>query len=274
MSIAFAIAKHLYPLPECPPKRTKELKVIALGLPRSGTESLHKALLELGYLRVSHGFDWHFNNIQSSPLYYELALLRSQNRLPDRETLRTKYFDRILADYEATTDIPTVWFAEELLLAYPDAKVVLNRRQDVTAWKRSFEGSVLPMMRSWSYWFYSWFQAETYWVVALTLWLHGKMLFRNDFEREAERAYVEHYERLEEVLRSEQREFLRWGVEDGWEPLCKFIGKPVPNTPFPNGNIASEFGPKLMTVDEERFRRARRNAVKVGAVFAAVVGVG
>ena len=58
------------------------------------------------------------------------------------------------------------------------------------------------------------------------------------------------------------------------EPLCKFIGKPVPNTPFPNGNIASEFGPKLMTVDGERFRRARRNAVKVGAVFAAVVGVG
>ena len=58
------------------------------------------------------------------------------------------------------------------------------------------------------------------------------------------------------------------------EPLCKFIGKPVPNTPFPNGNIASEFGPKLMTVDEERFRHARRNAAKVGAVFAAVVGVG
>ncbi len=29
---------------------------------------------------------------------------------------------------------------------------------------------------------------------------------------------------------------LEWTVEDGWEPLCEFLGKDVPNEPFPHVN--------------------------------------
>lgn len=216
MSVAFTIAKWLYPLPDCPPKRSKEMKVICLGLPRSGTESLHKALLRLGYNRISHGFEWHIDNMKSSVLYWELATLRSQGRTPDPETLRTKYFDRILADYEATTDVPVAWFAEEVMAAYPEAQVVLNRRRDVKAWKVSFANSVLPLMQSWQYWIWSWFNAETYWGMGLTYWMHGQRLFGNDFEANAERAYVEHYERLEGILQREGRPYLEWSVEEGW----------------------------------------------------------
>lgn len=32
---------------------------------------------------------------------------------------------------------------------------------------------------------------------------------------------------------------LEWYIEDGWEPLCKFLGKPVPDTPFPHANALS-----------------------------------
>lgn len=32
---------------------------------------------------------------------------------------------------------------------------------------------------------------------------------------------------------------LEWTVEDGWEPLCEFLGKPVPNEPFPHVNAAA-----------------------------------
>ena len=28
---------------------------------------------------------------------------------------------------------------------------------------------------------------------------------------------------------------------DGWEPLCAFLGKPVPDQPYPSRNSASEF---------------------------------
>lgn len=31
---------------------------------------------------------------------------------------------------------------------------------------------------------------------------------------------------------------LEWSVEDGWEPLCKFLGKDVPDEPFPHLNAA------------------------------------
>ena len=29
---------------------------------------------------------------------------------------------------------------------------------------------------------------------------------------------------------------LVFNVTDGWEPLCNFLGVPVPDTPFPNVN--------------------------------------
>lgn len=72
--------------------------------------------------------------------------------MPAPEVLRERYFDRLLGDMEASTDVPTVWFAPELLQAYPDAKVILNSRRDIKAWKESFRASVLPMMQSWPYW--------------------------------------------------------------------------------------------------------------------------
>lgn len=31
---------------------------------------------------------------------------------------------------------------------------------------------------------------------------------------------------------------LEWYIEDGWEPLCKFLGKPIPNVEFPHANAA------------------------------------
>jgi len=33
---------------------------------------------------------------------------------------------------------------------------------------------------------------------------------------------------------------LEWSVQDGWEPLCKFLDKPVPEGPFPHVNTRSE----------------------------------
>ena len=32
---------------------------------------------------------------------------------------------------------------------------------------------------------------------------------------------------------------LEWAVEDGWEPLCEFLDKPVPNEPFPHVNTGA-----------------------------------
>ena len=38
---------------------------------------------------------------------------------------------------------------------------------------------------------------------------------------------------------------LEWSAEDGWEPLCKFLGKEVPNEPFPRINDAAGFAVRV-----------------------------
>lgn len=35
--------------------------------------------------------------------------------------------------------------------------------------------------------------------------------------------------------------FLEWGVEEGWGPLCEFLEKEIPETPFPNGNAPASY---------------------------------
>lgn len=211
-----SISKSVYSLPDLPKERTKNLRVLCLGLPRSGTESLQSALKILGFNGVAHGFEWWMNSPNTSMLYCELMHLKLHDKLPDPNILRKEYFDRILGDKEATTDVPAAWFAAELLQAYPDAIVILNRRRDVKAWKASFRASVLPMMQSWKYWLASWFEAELFWGVWLTRLGHQRFLFNGNFEANAEKAYIEHYQSLEAILQAEGRSYLDWSVEDDW----------------------------------------------------------
>lgn len=53
---------------------------------------------------------------------------------------------------KAVTDIPCVLFADELLKAYPEAKVVLTER-DVEGWIKSMQGSFVKVLsyRTWSF---------------------------------------------------------------------------------------------------------------------------
>lgn len=62
---------------------------------------------------------------------------------------------------------------------------------------------------------------------------------------------------------------LEWSVEDGWEPLCSFLGKPVPKEPFPNVNSAAKWAGNEMSVIGKRYIFG---AVRNVLVFSAVVG--
>jgi hypothetical protein len=48
--------------------------------------------------------------------------------------------------------------------------------------------------------------------------------------------------RIEEVKAAiEPGRLLVFDVAEGWEPLCRFLGKPLPATPFPRTNSTAEF---------------------------------
>ena len=83
-------------------------------------------------------------------------------------------------------------------------------------------------------------------------------------------ASVEFYNRwVEEVKTSVPADrLLVFNVKQGWEPLCRFLGLLVPETPFPHLNETAEFRKML-----DRFKAASFVTVWVlPAVVAAAVG--
>jgi hypothetical protein len=51
------------------------------------------------------------------------------------------------------------------------------------------------------------------------------------------RVFQEHAERVKQVVAPER--LLVFEPKDGWKPLCRFLGVPVPDVPFPHLNEAA-----------------------------------
>ena len=94
-------------------------------------------------------------------------------------------------------------------------------------------------------------------------------MWRWDFAKNGKRAYYDHYAGLEEECRRQGRKWLDWTPEDGWEPLCEFLGKEVPGHPFPSGNAQGVYAETRARCYRRRIERGNRNLVIVGAVLAA-----
>lgn len=58
---------------------------------------------------------------------------------------------------------------------------------------------------------------------------------------------------------------LEWTVEDGWEPLCAFLDKPVPDEPFPHANAAVGWAGQEMKIAKRYLFGALKNIATFGA---------
>lgn len=61
----------------------------------------------------------------------------------------------------------------------------------------------------------------------LTDWTSGDWANRTKLRG----GFIEHYEYIRSIVPKEN--LLEHRSQDGWEPLCKFLGKPIPNEPYP-----------------------------------------
>lgn len=61
---------------------------------------------------------------------------------------------------------------------------------------------------------------------------------------------------------------LEWSVEDGWEPLCSFLGKPVPGEPFPHVNAAAGWAGQEMRIGKKYILGAVQNVLVMATVVA------
>lgn len=66
-----------------------------------------------------------------------------------------------------------------------------------------------------------------------------KHQFHDDFPNKGRDVFHEHYERVRQLVPADN--LLEFRVQDGWEPLCKFLGVPVPEGELPRLNDTVAF---------------------------------
>ena len=131
-----------------PQTRTQPMQVLAVGISRSGTESLRNALHILGIEHTWHGYDAMLPHYTLEE-WYKLAVKKyvepaatGADADPNGLKVTREDFDEVLGSCVGVSDLPAAAFARELIAAYPEAKVILNSRGDMEGWRRSFESTL------------------------------------------------------------------------------------------------------------------------------------
>jgi hypothetical protein len=192
------------------------LKIIGAGLGRTGTMSLKLALEKLGL----------------GPCFHMAELFADPSRVPGWLAAADGHpdWEAVFNGFPATTDYPACSFWRELAAACPQAKVILTVR-DPDKWFESTQETIFsePMserirnspMKS--------FFEKTVWK-AFGDKIHDRAFMTAEFKR--------HNAEVQNALPKQR--VLVYEVKQGWEPLCKFLGVPVPSTPFPHVNSREE----------------------------------
>ena len=168
-------------------------------------------------------------------------------------------WDQLLGSHSAVADVPAIAFAEELIEAYPEAKVVLVER-DIESWYKSFNEAVIWDLHSWPMYFAA--KLDPYFLRPITAthhrWKTGwwNAHSKQEMQDKSRAKYREHYAHVRRITPKER--LLNYKLGSGWEPLCEFLGKPVPNVPFPRVNEANTFQEKMRLI----VRRALMNAFR------------
>lgn len=203
-------------------------QVLALGLPRCATSSLQAALEALSYTPCMH-----MAHVQPSA---ERQRLVTAAILEPDTARRRKILARLFAGFGAVADFPSIAWADDLMDMYPEAKIVLNtRRRGAEDWHRSFSEG-LRFFDSLG------FRAATC-LVKSDRAMMGMMKATDDlFMARWGLTFrdVGIYERHNEWVRAEARkrgrEVLEFVAEDGWAPVCRMLGKKVPEADYPRMN--------------------------------------
>jgi len=168
-----------------------------------------------------------------------------------------KDWDMLLGHCQAVCDFPAAAFAPELIAAYPGAKVVLTVR-DVDAWHVSTSKTIDRMVHDREFEWLSRFG----WVfgvwrpMLVMLW---DRFFRGDFQKEGRNVYEAHYAAVRRLVPPER--LLEYSIEEGWEPLCKFLGEEIPDMPFLKANSADEFVDRMIGRHTAKLTQLRRRAL-------------
>jgi hypothetical protein len=140
----------------------------------------------------------------------------------------------LFQDYQATVDFPACLYYQELLREFPDAKVVLNVR-DPERWFDSF----LTLQRTTDRFRMFRFVPRVRRFLGFVDLLLGQV-FDRPWDRDHSVAiFNRHNHEVQERVPGDR--LLVFRVQEGWKPLCDFLGCEAPEgIPFPHLNEGRE----------------------------------
>ena len=208
------------------------MKVICAGWGRTGTRSLKYAL------EILNGKpSYHMQNIlltkKDATLWHSLIFNNS---------IDFKW-NTIFEDYGACLDFPSCNYYKELMIAYPDAKVILTVRDDAS-WIRSWNVLNNQILKSFTFRFLSKIPGTSF---KLQKDIHNEMILglrgafkgsKTDEDRKIR--FNEWNQSVKNYVPADR--LLVYQVKEGWEPLCAFLNKPIPDMPFPYKNKTKNMG--------------------------------
>lgn len=187
----------------------KPEKIVCVGLGKTGTTSFGEAMSILGY---KHCFVGSLGVAFGHENGYMWPIYRS------------------LSKYDSFDDFPWPFLFEMISAKYPASKFVLTRRSSPDAWLRSLQKHYCRTGPTYDkkayYGYYSPYQNPE----------HHLDLYRY------------HNDRVCRFFRGRPNFIeLCWEEGHGWEELCGFLGRNVPDRSFPHANVAT-------SVDYEKSR--------------------
>ncbi len=213
------------------------LKVIGAGWGRTGTLSLKYALEKLGFDKC-----YHMMEVQLNPGHAERWIAAHEGEPVDWEDL----FD----GYQAAVDWPTCNFWEAQMEVFPDAKVLLSRREP-EGWYKSIMNTIWPSSQANA--------KKDHPAAKIGSQLAYDLIWDGIFDRRMDdkdwviAKYLEHNQRVIDTVPADK--LLVYEPGQGWEPLCTFFDLPVPDEPYPRVNTTEDFKDRWRQIDEEAKRR-------------------
>jgi hypothetical protein len=178
------------------------MKIICIGMPRTGTGSLHRALSHLG--------------------------IKSIHLAGDKRTVQQlragDYKLDCLKENDAISDAPIPAIFPQLDTAFPGSKFIFTSRS-LDSWIESHKNVAFNRITPTPGSMRDFYRSILYGV--------------NDFSEDRFRfVYSNHSQLVKSYFQHRSQDLLSMDLTqgDGWEKLCAFIDKPVPNSEFPRTN--------------------------------------
>lgn len=198
------------------------MKVIGAGFGRTGTMSLKLALEILGV-----GPCYHMAEVFKNPGHADLWAAAADGDVN---------WEKLLAGYNSTVDWPSTSFWRELADYYPDAKIILTVRS-TESWIKSAHDTIFRAMMA--------DPPEGNPMMAAQIRMTQKLIVHGTFGGDVAdpanlaKVYEAHNEEVRRTVPADR--LLVYESRQGWEPLCKFLGIPVPTVDYPKVNSTEEF---------------------------------